>query len=51
MERWQKVLIALLSAAVVALGAFSFGYSVAGGERLVKGRSSLATTARPVTSH
>jgi len=33
MERWQKVLIALLSAAVVALGAFSFGYSMAGGER------------------
>ena len=31
MERWQKILIALLSAAVVALGAFSFGYSVAGG--------------------
>jgi len=35
MERWQKVLIALLSAAVVALGAFSFGYSMAGGERQV----------------
>jgi len=31
MERWQKILIAVLSAAVVALGAFSFGYSVAGG--------------------
>jgi carboxyl-terminal processing protease len=35
MERWQKILIALLSAAVVALGAFSFGYSVAGGERQI----------------
>jgi len=35
MERWQKVLIALLSAAVVALGAFSFGYSVAGGDRQI----------------
>jgi carboxyl-terminal processing protease len=32
MERWQKVLIALLSAAVVALGAFSLGYSVSGGD-------------------
>jgi len=35
MERWQKVLIALLSAAVVALGAFSLGYSVSGGERQI----------------
>jgi carboxyl-terminal processing protease len=35
MERWQKILIALLSAAVVALGAFSFGYSVAGGEKQI----------------
>ena len=33
MERWQKVLIALLSAAVVALGAFSLGYAVSGGDR------------------
>ena len=32
MERWQKVLIALLTAAVVALGAFSLGYSVSGGD-------------------
>jgi carboxyl-terminal processing protease len=32
MERWQKVLIALLSGAVVALGAFSLGYSVSGGD-------------------
>ncbi|MGH2777233.1 MAG: S41 family peptidase [Actinomycetota bacterium] len=31
MERWQKIVIALLSVAVVALGAFSFGYSIAGG--------------------
>lgn len=35
MERWQKVLIAVLSAAVVALGAFSFGYSVSGGDRQI----------------
>ena len=35
MERWQKVLIALLSAAVVALGAFSFGYSMAGGDKQI----------------
>jgi carboxyl-terminal processing protease len=35
MERWQKVLIALLSAAVVALGAFSLGYSVSGGDRQI----------------
>ncbi|MGH2749749.1 MAG: S41 family peptidase [Actinomycetota bacterium] len=40
MERWQKILIALLSAAVVALGAFSFGYSVAGGDaRIFVGES------------
>lgn len=32
MERWQKVLIALLSGAVVALGAFSLGYSISGGD-------------------
>jgi carboxyl-terminal processing protease len=37
MERWQKILIALLSTAVVALGAFSFGYSVAGGRDRVFG--------------
>jgi len=40
MERWQKVLIALLSAAVVALGAFSLGYSVSGGDREIFAGSS-----------
>jgi carboxyl-terminal processing protease len=35
MERWQKVLIALLSAAVVALGAFSLGYSISGGDKQI----------------
>jgi carboxyl-terminal processing protease len=35
MERWQKVLIAVLSAAVVALGAFSLGYSMSGGNRQI----------------
>ena len=40
MERWQKVLIALLSAAVVALGAFSLGYSVSGGDEQIFAGSS-----------
>ena len=40
MERWQKVLIALLSGAVVALGAFSLGYSLSGGERQIFAGSS-----------
>jgi carboxyl-terminal processing protease len=40
MERWQKVLIALLSAAVVALGAFSLGYSISGGDKQIFAGSS-----------
>jgi carboxyl-terminal processing protease len=40
MERWQKVLIALLSGAVVALGAFSLGYSLSGGDRQIFAGSS-----------
>jgi len=40
MERWQKVLIALLSGAVVALGAFSLGYSISGGDAQIFAGSS-----------
>jgi carboxyl-terminal processing protease len=40
MERWQKVLIALLSGAVLALGAFSLGYSISGGDGKVFAGSS-----------